>query len=83
MIYPDLGFVKVIGKNNKERIVPIGSEALKHIALYTNGVRRTLKMIAKGSEDIPVSYTHLDVYKRQRFHQYATAAILHNYVIYT
>lgn len=52
MIYPDLGFVKVIGKNNKERIVPIGSEALKHIALYTNGVRRTLKMIAKGSEDI-------------------------------
>ena len=34
MIYEDFGFVKVIGKNNKERIVPIGQEALKHIRLY-------------------------------------------------
>jgi len=52
MIYSDLGFVKVIGKNNKERIVPIGSEALKHISLYLEGVRRKLKTIGKGSEDI-------------------------------
>ena len=52
MIYEDIGFVKVIGKNNKERIVPIGSEALKHIALYQKGVRMRLRKIAKGSEDI-------------------------------
>jgi len=52
MLYPDLGFVKVIGKNNKERIVPIGSEALKHIHLYLEGVRRRMKNIATGHEDI-------------------------------
>lgn len=51
-IYEDIGFVKVIGKNNKERIVPIGSEALKHIMLYREGVRRKMKTITKGSEDI-------------------------------
>lgn len=52
MLYTDLGFVKVIGKNNKERIVPIGSEALKHISLYMEGVRRRMKHIAPGHEDI-------------------------------
>ena len=52
MIYSDLGFVKVIGKNNKERIVPIGSEALKHIGFYMEGVRRRMKSIGKGAEDI-------------------------------
>jgi integrase/recombinase XerD len=52
MIYEDIGFVRVIGKNNKERIVPIGGEALKHISLYKQGVRRRMKKIAKGSEDI-------------------------------
>jgi len=52
MLYPDPGFVKVIGKNNKERIVPIGSEALKHIHLYLEGVRRRMKHIATGHEDI-------------------------------
>ena len=40
-IYKDIGFVKVIGKNNKERIVPIGEAALKHIDLYLEGVRRS------------------------------------------
>jgi integrase/recombinase XerD len=43
MIYEDIGFVRVIGKNNKERIVPIGGEALKHISLYKQGVRRRMK----------------------------------------
>lgn len=52
MIYEDIGFIKVIGKNNKERIVPIGSEALKHISLYKAGVRRQMRKIVKGSEDI-------------------------------
>lgn len=39
-LYEDIGFVKVTGKNNKERIVPIGEEALKHIRYYMEGIRR-------------------------------------------
>ena len=50
-IHADIGFVKVIGKNNKERLVPIGEEALKHISLYMEGVRRTQGNIQKGFED--------------------------------
>src|SRR5450631_3771966 len=38
-IYPDLGFVKVIGKGDKERLIPIGNTALKFIAIYRNQVR--------------------------------------------
>ncbi len=33
-VYKDIGFVRVIGKGNKERLVPIGKSALKHIDLY-------------------------------------------------
>ena len=47
----DVGFIKVTGKGNKERIVPIGEEAIKHIRLYLDGVRRHLK-IKKDSENI-------------------------------
>ena len=50
--FPDIAYIKVIGKNDKERIVPIGSEAIKHIDFYINGVRRSLPKIQKGSEDI-------------------------------
>jgi integrase/recombinase XerD len=38
-IYFDEGFIRVIGKGNKERLVPIGSEALKQIAIYKNAIR--------------------------------------------
>ena len=50
-MYLDIGFVKVLGKNNKERLVPIGEEAAKHISFYVKGVRRHQK-IKKGSENI-------------------------------
>lgn len=46
-LYLDIGFVKVIGKGNKERIVPIGEEAVKHIQLYIEGVRRGMLRIHK------------------------------------
>ncbi len=39
----DIGFVKVIGKGNKERIVPIGDEAIKHIQFYLETERRQIK----------------------------------------
>ena len=38
-IHPEEGFLQVIGKGNKERLVPVGSCALKHIKLYVNEVR--------------------------------------------
>ncbi len=41
-LYLDIGFVKVSGKGKKERIVPIGEEAIKHIGFYIEGVRRHL-----------------------------------------
>lgn len=39
-LFPDVGFIKVIGKGDKERIIPIGDSAIKHIELYIEGVRR-------------------------------------------
>ena len=50
-LYPDLGFIKVIGKGDKERLVPIGNTALKFIKIYREQVR-VHTMIKKGNEDI-------------------------------
>ena len=50
--FPDQGFIKVLGKNNKERLIPIGGTAIKYIDLYLKTERRNLKLIAKGHEDI-------------------------------
>jgi len=50
--YPDEGFIKVIGKNNKERLIPIGSSAIKHINLYLQTERKQLPTINKEAEDI-------------------------------
>lgn len=38
-LYPDIGFVRVVGKGNKERLVPMGSEAVKQVQLYREHVR--------------------------------------------
>lgn len=38
--YPDDGFIRVIGKNDKERIVPIGPEAIKQLNYYINEIRK-------------------------------------------
>ena len=45
------GFVRIIGKGNKERLVPIGKTAQKAVMLYVEGEREKLK-IKKGCEDI-------------------------------
>jgi len=49
--YPDLGVVRVIGKNDKERIIPIGDTAIKYIDYYVQHDRSQLKTIAAGHED--------------------------------
>lgn len=51
-IYFNDQVVRVIGKNNKERLVPIGSQALKHIRLYLESERRGMMNIQPGAEDI-------------------------------
>ncbi len=44
------GFIKVTGKGQKQRLVPIGSRALREIDLYLPD--RTRVAVAKGHEDI-------------------------------
>lgn len=51
-LFLDIGFIKVLGKGDKERIVPIGEEAIKHIRLYQEGVRRLQNNIHKDAENI-------------------------------
>ncbi len=49
-LFFDSEYVRVIGKGNKERIVPIGSEALKHIEIYLEHVRKKLPQYPKFSD---------------------------------
>lgn len=44
-------FISVIGKGDKERLIPIGQTALEHIALYRDSVRVHVTP-RKGEEDI-------------------------------
>ncbi len=44
------GFVRIIGKGNKERLVPIGKSAQKQILIYKDSVR-SLQPIKRGYED--------------------------------
>ena len=44
------GYIKVIGKGDKERLTPIGSNALKYISIYVNEIRIHQK-ISKNHED--------------------------------
>ncbi|WP_316737232.1 site-specific tyrosine recombinase XerD [Pedobacter aquatilis] len=50
-VYPQIEFIKVTGKGNKERLVPIGGVALKLIDIYLKQIR-VHQTIKKGNEDI-------------------------------
>ncbi len=49
-LFLDVDFIKVIGKGDKERLVPIGSQAIKYINMYKNEVRVHVP-VQKGEED--------------------------------
>ena len=49
-LFFDEGFIKVTGKGNKERFVPIHYNAQKYISIYINEIRSHLKP-TKGFED--------------------------------
>jgi len=50
-LFFDIGLVRIRGKGNKERLVPIGSVALKQITTYVDSYRSHLRVRA-GHEDI-------------------------------
>ncbi|WP_149242607.1 site-specific tyrosine recombinase XerD [Dyadobacter sp. 32] len=49
--YFDIGFIRVLGKGDKVRLVPIGKEAIKYTMLYIEHVRNHMA-VSKESEDI-------------------------------
>lgn len=49
-LYLEIDFIKVEGKGNKERLVPIGSHAAKHLKTYLQQVRPK-QTIKAGNED--------------------------------
>ncbi|MBL7776529.1 MAG: site-specific tyrosine recombinase XerD [Saprospiraceae bacterium] len=51
-LFLSAGFVKVLGKNNKERLVPIGSEAVKYLNYYIEQVRAFQPNIRPGHENV-------------------------------
>lgn len=56
-VHSDIGFLRVIGKGSKERLVPIGRSALKYIKIFRDEIRVHID-IKQGFED------HLFVTKR-------------------
>ncbi|RYY71825.1 MAG: site-specific tyrosine recombinase XerD [Chitinophagaceae bacterium] len=50
-LFMDVGFIRVTGKGDKERLVPIGSDAVKYINLYRSQIRVHIP-IQPGEEDI-------------------------------
>ncbi|MBC7651258.1 MAG: site-specific tyrosine recombinase XerD [Deinococcales bacterium] len=50
-LHLDVGFIRVIGKGDKERLVPIGRDAIKYIKIYIEDIRRHQR-IQNGFEDI-------------------------------
>ncbi len=49
-LFFDQGYIRVIGKGDKERLVPIGRDAIKYIRLYADTDRKKI-VIKKGFED--------------------------------
>ena len=50
-LYFDVGFIRIIGKGDKERLVPVGSSAIKYISLYRNNIRVHIP-VKPGNEDV-------------------------------
>jgi integrase/recombinase XerD len=50
-LFMDVGFIKVTGKGDKERLVPIGRDAIKYINIYRSNARNQMSIV-EGEEDI-------------------------------
>ena len=49
-LFLETGFIRVIGKGNKQRLVPIGGDAIKYINLYRENIRVHIP-VKRGNED--------------------------------
>ncbi|WP_164108473.1 MULTISPECIES: site-specific tyrosine recombinase XerD [Sphingobacterium] len=49
-LFLDIEFIKIEGKGNKERLVPIGNQAIKHLKIYLKEIR-SKQNIKSGHED--------------------------------
>ena len=50
-LYMDVGFIKVLGKGDKERLVPIGRSAIRYITIYRTDIRVHID-VKPGNDDI-------------------------------
>jgi integrase/recombinase XerD len=50
-LFTDVGFIRVIGKGDKERLVPVGRAAVKYIDIYKKNIRIHVP-VKQGNEDI-------------------------------
>jgi integrase/recombinase XerD len=50
-LYFDVGFIRVIGKGDKERLVPVGRSAVKYVKIYLEKIRNFIP-VKPGNEDI-------------------------------
>ncbi len=50
-LYLDIGFIKILGKNSKERLIPIGQTAIKHLQYYLHAVRALQDNIRSNAID--------------------------------
>lgn len=54
-LFFDEGFIKVTGKGNKQRFVPIGSQTQKYIEIYRNTVRNRLSIVEEYRDTLFVN----------------------------
>jgi integrase/recombinase XerD len=50
-LYFDVGFIRIIGKGDKERLVPVGDAAIKYTTLYKDNIRVHIP-VKTGNEDV-------------------------------
>lgn len=50
-LYFDAGYVRITGKGDKERLVPVGNSAMKYIKIYLENIRVHIS-VKPGNEDI-------------------------------
>jgi|GEM_PF-6642215 len=55
-VYSEEGYIRVIGKNNKERYIPIAPSALHQIELYRQHVRRHLRIARDSAMSVLIPF---------------------------